>query len=499
MGLLSFLGGTDAPAENPAPVYFFNTLGKEKQLFETLRKGHVKTYTCGPTPYDRMHIGNMSSIVFADVLRRALEWNGYTVKQVTNVTDFGHLVSDGDTGEDKMSKGLRREGKTFTMENMLALAKKYANVYFEDARALGVDTDAFIVTYASDYIDAQIALIKTLEEKGYAYVIEDDGVYFDVSRFPTYGELAGTNIESLKAGARVEVNEKKRHPADFALWKFGSTTKKSPGWESPWGKGFPGWHIECSAMIRSNLGEQIDIHTGGPEHIAVHHTNEIAQSEAAFGKHPFSRYWLHRAWIQMEGEKISKSLGNTYYVSDIVEHGFHPLAYRYWLLTSHYRTPSNFTWAALEGAQKALVQLVNKADSLADVTPTEAPAGWLAAFRERINDDLDTPGAVARTWELVKDKTVEPSALKAALIEADSVFGLNVFQPDDAMRDFLQKEFGTTIEEDDIPDEIKVLMAEREAARLVKNWSRADEIRDTIKAKGFEIEDAATGPRIVKK
>src|SRR3989338_7170653 len=265
------------------PLYLYNTLGKSKQIFTLpAQASAVRMYNCGPTVYDVQHIGNLSMFVFADTLRRALEYNNFSVKQVINITDVGHLTSDADEGEDKMTKGLKREGKKLTLENMRELGERYTQIFLDDLRKLNIDTSRITFPRASDYIPAQIAMITTLQEKGYAYTTED-GVYFDTSRFPAYGALGGVNIEGQKEGARVAIKSEKRNAADFALWKLDSKL----GWDSPWGKGFPGWHIECSAMIRAILGEQIDIHTGGIEHIGVHHNNEIAQSEAATGKKPF--------------------------------------------------------------------------------------------------------------------------------------------------------------------------------------------------------------------
>lgn len=317
------------------PLYFYNTLGHARQEF--LPPPHwkeVRMYNCGPTVYGLQHIGNLSMFVFTDILRRALEYNNFTVKQVINFTDFGHLTSDGDEGEDKMAKGLKREGLAPSLENMRALGEKYANIFLENVRALNVQVDRITFPRASDFIPEQIAMIRTLEEKGFTYATKS-GVYFDTSRFPHYGTLGNINLEGLKEGARVKASADKRNPTDFLLWK----SSKKLGWDSPWGKGFPGWHIECSAMIRATLGAQIDIHTGGIEHIPIHHNNEIAQSECATGKSPFSRFWLHRAHIQLEGAKIAKSEGNVVYLSDVTERGFHPLSLRYlfWERTTVHR------------------------------------------------------------------------------------------------------------------------------------------------------------------
>ncbi|MDP3646205.1 MAG: cysteine--tRNA ligase, partial [bacterium] len=400
MGIFDFLH--TSASQTRAPLYFFNTLTGDKQEFVLPQHAkNVRMYNCGPTVYGRQHIGNLSMFVFTDVLRKTLEYNDFTVKQTINITDFGHLTSDADEGEDKMVKGLKREKLKPTMANMKVLGEKYTNLFLEDIRALNVDVDHTTFPRASDYIPAQIAMIQALEEKSYAYRAED-GVYYDTSRFPAYGALGNINLTGQKEGARVAAKATKRNPIDFILWKF----DKKMGWDSPWGKGFPGWHIECSAMARATLGEQLDIHTGGIEHIPIHHNNEIAQSEAATGKKPFARFWLHRAHIQIDGGKIAKSEGTVIYLSDIIERGFHPLALRYLFLGAHYRTPMNFTWEALAAAQTAFGKLVALRTELHHTHMSPLPRKLHDTFIERINDDLDTPGALAQLWEIIRDKKV---------------------------------------------------------------------------------------------
>lgn len=480
------------------PLYFFNTLGKEKQRFtKSEHASQVRMYSCGPTVYDRQHVGNLSAAVFADILRRILEKNGYEVKQVINITDFGHLVSDEDEGEDKMTKGMRREGLTLTMENMHEFGTKFMDLYLEDIRALNVATDKITFPRASEYVPAMIAILKTLEEKGYAYKTSD-GMYFDTARFRDYGILGGIDLalqkEALEKGARIKMNNEKRNPADFALWKF----NKDLGWDASWGKGFPGWHLECSAMAVSILGKQIDIHTGGVEHIPVHHNNEIAQSEAATGKKPFSRFWMHRAHIQMGGAKIAKSTGNTAYLSDVTEHGIHPLSFRYWLLTSHYRQSTNLTWEALEAAQTALLRLFYKMQRVAGTPDAPVPPRFHKAFMERVNDDVDTSGALALLWEHLKDGA-PPEDTRAMLTEADAVFGLDLAHPDTPMQKLIQETFGIAAATEDLPAPVRELMEKREAARKDKDWARADTLRDEIRTAGYEIEDAPGGARVLKK
>ena len=492
MKWLDKLFNAKTPDMNP-PMFLHNTLSNSLEQFEPLKSGHVKMYNCGPTVYGVQHIGNLSMFVFTDILRRALESNGYAVKQVINITDVGHLVSDGDDGEDKMTKGLKREKKALTLENMRSLAEKYTDLFLADLQALNIKTDGTQFPRASDYIPAQIAMIRALEEKGYAYAGKS-GVYFDTSRFPDYGKLGNINLEGLKEGARVEASTEKRNPTDFLLWKF----DKKIGWDSPWGLGFPGWHIECSAMIRAILGEQIDIHTGGIEHIPVHHNNEIAQTEATTGKKPFARYWLHRAHLQIESAKIAKSAGTAVYLSDIVKKKFHPMAFRYLLLGAHYRQPSNFTWDALAAAQTAFLKLRKLVDELPH-GGTQFPTPYGARFYERINDDLDTPGALAVVWEMINDKNVDKANVLVGILKADRIFGLNLAENDEEARDLYRKELGETVAASDVPERVRELLAQREEARAEKKWDEADKFRKEIEGEGYVIEDTADGPRVVAK
>ncbi|PIR82259.1 cysteine--tRNA ligase [Candidatus Kaiserbacteria bacterium CG10_big_fil_rev_8_21_14_0_10_59_10] len=467
------------------PLYLHDTLRGEKVLFEPYEGKPVRMYNCGPTVYGRQHIGNLSMFVFTDVLRRTLEYNGFTVDQVINITDVGHLTSDEDEGEDKMTKGLQREGLPLSLENMRALGEKYTTLFLEDLQTLNIDTNRIRFPRASDHIPAQIAMIQALEEKGYAYV-GTRGVYFDTTRFPEYGKLGGIDLAGLKAGARVKETGDKRNPIDFLLWKFDKTL----GWPSPWGKGFPGWHIECSAMARSLLGSRIDIHTGGIEHIPVHHNNEIAQTEAATGKRPFSRFWLHRAHVSLEGVKIAKSEGNVLYLLDIVDRGYDPLALRYLFLQAHYRKPSNFSWEALGAAQQSLTRL--RAAYAASVPPEDAKGSALPYERDfhlHVNNDLDTPGALAVVWGLVRDKAVAPSAKRSALQRFDSVLGLSLEEVAPA----------ATITTDELPERVRTMLEEREAARKKKDWLRADMLRDKILNAGYTLEDTPSGPRLSKK
>jgi cysteinyl-tRNA synthetase len=478
---------------NAAPLYLFNTLSKEKDEFRLPKYAKaVRMYNCGPTVYGIQHIGNLSMFVFTDILRRTLEFNTLKVTQVINFTDFGHLTSDADEGDDKMLKGLKREGLAPTLENMREMGKKYAEIFKDDLRKLNIDVSAITFPFASDYIPAQIAMIQTLEEKGYAYRGER-GVYFDTSRFSDYGKLGSIDLKGLREGARVEADTEKRNPTDFILWKSSGRL----GWDSPWGTGFPGWHIECSAMINSILGKQIDIHTGGIEHIPVHHNNEIAQSESATGKRPLSRFWMHRAHLQIDDAKIAKSDGNTIYLSDIIEKGFHPLALRYLFLTAHYRTSANFTWSALEAAQTSFLKLRRISDS--EERNGTAPPAWRKKILERFNDDLDTPGAIALIWEMLKDTEVARTDAKALILDADRILGLGLAEPDPLADSLCKKIFGVPIQIEDLPERVRKLTDARENARKEKNWQQADNLRNDLQKLGYTLEDTAGGSRVFKK
>lgn len=467
-------------------LQFYNTLGRTIQLF-TLPP-HVCTvrmYNCGPTVYGTQHIGNLSMFVFTDVLRRTLEYAGFPVKQVINITDFGHLVSDADQGEDKMTKGLKREGLALTMENMATLAERYTRIFLEDLRRLNIDISRIEFPRASAYVPAQIAMIQALIEKGYAYKAEG-GVYYDTSRFREYGILGGIGTtEQSSKGRRIIEDTNKRNPSDFLLWK----SDDAMGWDSPWDKGFPGWHIECSAMARAVLGEQIDIHTGGIEHISIHHNNEIAQSEAATGKKPFCRFWMHRAHIQIDGGKIAKSDGNVIYLSEIIERGFHPTALRYFFLGAHYRTNANFSWESLTASQTALLRLFALRLSIKDA-PTQAPTEWMNKFRERMSDDLDTPGALAVLWDMTKDTSLSQGELLAGLFEMDKIFGLALDDPDTDLRARASLLIKIPIALDTLPSEVRTLIDERAKARADHRFDHADTLRAKLEDLGFTIEDS---------
>ena len=466
-------------SNRPAPVFFTNTIGGNKELFIPQKPGTVSMYSCGPTMYGPAHIGNLRSYVFSDTAARTLIAAEYRVNRVINITDFGHLVSDGDEGEDKMTKGLRREGLPLTLKNMRTLAERYTAGFLDDLSDLDIDTEHITFPRASDYIQEQIALIKTLEQKSYAYRTSN-GVYFDTSRFPGYGKLGGINLDNQKTSSRLKLTDEKRNPSDFVLWK--SDTKL--GWESPWGLGFPGWHIECSAMIRSLLGQEIDIHTGGEDHIAVHHNNEIAQSEAASGR-KFVHYWMHNAFLTMGGEKASKSLGNVVYLSDLREKGFHPLALRYFFLQAHYRTPLSFSWDALSAAASALDRLWKISREIAQESkrvgePSEALNRFLATMR----DDLATPQALSVIWDSIRSEDLTPEEKYGLIEAADAHLGLSLINP----------QIVETLTGANIPENMRDLIARREAARASKDFKEADRIRADIERSGYRVDDDPEGP-----
>ncbi len=465
------------------PLYLHNTLSGTLEAFKPMSRS-VKVYNCGPTAYDEQHIGNLFPPVVANVLRRALEAWGYKVDEVNNITDFGHLSED-EASEDKMTQGLKREGKTLTLANMRWLAEKYAELFFADLPALGVNPKAVRYPRASDYINEQIAVIAALEQKEYAYRTHD-GVYFDTSRFPAYGKLGQVNLEGLKVGARVVEHSEKRTPFDFALWKL----DQKLGWGSPWGLGFPGWHTECVAMIFTLLGKQIDIHMGGVDLIPTHHNNEIAQAESITGKQ-FVRYWIHNAHITIEGKKVSKSLGNTVYLHNLADRGLSPRSLRYWFLTAHYRTPTNFTWSAIEGANTALGRLQRFFLELPE-TKSAPDKKFLDEFYSAIADDLNTAQALARVWQLVKDPGVLSAAKRASLLAADAILGLGLGESGPQAR-------LAVVTETEFPAEVKKTLAEREAARAAKDFTLSDELRKQIESMGWDIKDTPGGPQLTSK
>jgi len=451
-------------------VTLYNTKSKKKEVLKPLSVPSVSIYTCGPTVYGPVHIGNLRAYTFADTLHRTLTAAGYKPKHVINITDVGHLTDDADQGEDKVEKAATKENRSVE-----SITHEYTEAFMRDIDALNIVLGRYHFPKASDHIPEQIEIIEALEEKGHTYKTKD-GVYFDTSTFPTYGELGGVNLADLKAGARVDMGEKK-NAQDFALWKFSKENKRLQEWDSPWGVGFPGWHLECSAMAIRHLGEQIDIHTGGEDHIFVHHNNEIAQSEAATGKQ-FASIWMHNAFLNLGGDKISKSDGNTIYLQDLIKEGFSPLSVRYLFLEANYRTPQSFTIESLQAAERALSRLHLFTDSLKKEKETFINSFYLNRFKEALYDDLNTPKALALLWELVRDEDVAKGVKKKTLNRMDRMLGLELF--------------GERLKKN-IPKEIEILAEKREEYRKNKDFKKADELRDQIKAKGYTIKDVDGG------
>ncbi len=464
-------------------VKIFNTSSRKVEVFHPLNEEEVKMYTCGPTVYKRAHVGNMRAYIFADVLRRTLEYAGYKVLQAMNITDVGHLTSDADTGEDKMEKSAREERMS-----AWDISKKYAQLFFEDEVALNIQKPQ-IICKATDNIPEQIALIKKLEENGFIYKTSE-GVYFDTSKFPRYGDLAKLDIEGLQEGIRIDMGEK-RNKTDFALWKFSKPReKRDMEWVSPWGKGFPGWHIECSAMSMKYLGETFDIHTGGIDLIPVHHTNEIAQSEAAIGKR-FVNYWVHCDFLVLgDQEKMSKSLGNVINLDTLREKGFDPLAYRFLCLGAQYRKRILFGEEILRNATNSFDRLKRKVLELKanckPIQPTKRVSSnveeYLKKFQKDLFNDLNTPRSIATMWEMLGDSRMSDSDKYNTLLDFDKVFGLGL--------DKIQSE------QLDIEEGVQQLLNEREEFRKSKRWKDADIVRDKILERGYKILDTPDGSKL---
>ena len=468
----------------------YNTMSRTVEAFQPAEAPKVSLYACGFTVYDYTHLGHLRKYSMDDILVRTLKYFGYKVNFVQNVTDVGHLASDADTGEDKLEKGAKKYG-----QSVYDIAHKFEDYFFESMDAMG-NLRPDVSCRATDHIEQQLAMVLELEKKGFTYVIEGDGVYFDTSKLSDYGKLARLNLEQQKEGARVDVVVGKRNPADFALWKF-----EKPGenramvWPSPWSeRSFPGWHIECSAMSMEYLGDQIDIHTGGIDHIPVHHTNEIAQAEAATGKKPFVKYWVHHNFLRVENEKMSKSLGNFFTIDDVIKKGYHPKALRLLFLSSHYRSELNFTWDSLAGAQKALEKLVAQmreyvSEERVVVADLSAQATELKdRFVTAMANDLDTPQAVAIIWEVLKSSL--PGAEKLALMqEFDLLLGFNF---EGLVAEFSQHE----VQKTDLTVEVQSLLEQRKVARAEKNWQLADELRAALLEQGFLVEDTAAGQEL---
>lgn len=456
----------------------YNTLTRKKEEFVPLKKGTVKMYSCGPTVYNYAHIGNMRAYIFMDTLRKVLKYNGYKVKHVMNITDVGHLVSDADEGEDKMAKTARIENRS-----VYEIAKEYTDDFMKDIKALNIDTPEHIAK-ATEHIREMEIYVNDIVKNGYAYETSK-GVYFDTSKLPNYGKmLSNNNIDDLKAGARVEVDTEKRNPQDFALW-IKAPKEHIMKWNSKWGLCYPGWHIECSAMSRKYLGDKFDIHTGGVDHIPIHHENEIAQSIGATG-HNLANYWMHVEFLLIDGGKMSKSLGNVYTLNDLKAKGIDALSYRYFTYSSHYRNKLNFTWDAIKSAKNSLNKLRDMIALHKDVNKKidkNIISKYEEQFLDAINDDMNMPVAISIVWEIAKEKE-KSNDFYELIKKFDSVLSLDLDKNDK--------------ENINIPEDIKLILNERKDARKNKNFAKSDELRDKLKELGYIVKDTKDGQIIEK-
>ncbi|MEE3330974.1 MAG: cysteine--tRNA ligase [Myxococcota bacterium] len=458
----------------------FNTATRRKEPFESLEVGRVRMYSCGPTVYAPQHVGNMRPYVFADVLKRTLRYLGFEVRHVINITDVGQLTSDADAGDDKMEIAAQKTGLRAG-----EIAARYQQEWVDDVTRLGC-LPADVLCRATDHIPEQIELAQRLEAAGFTYAI-DDGLYFDTARFSRYADFAKLDLAGQEEGARIGEVSDKRNAADFAIWKFAEEgVQRQQEWDSPWGRGFPGWHLECSAMSTKYLGEQFDIHTGGEDHVPVHHTNEIAQSECGYGKSPWVRYWMHNAFLDFGGEKISKSKGHMLVLQDIIDEGIDPMAFRMFLLQAVYRMPQGFNFEAIRGAEKswrrlgAALAALTDAQGEADPTVQEAPR---AAFRAAMCDDLNTPRALAVVFDVAKSSELSDIDKRTLLLEFDSVLGLDL------------ESAGVEGEAGESDPRIDALLEQRNEARAAKDFAESDRIRDELAAEGIEIIDTPEGAR----
>jgi cysteinyl-tRNA synthetase len=461
-----------------APLYLYNTLTRGKEEFHPVKPGEVGLYTCGPTVYNFAHIGNLRTYIFEDVLKRVLLYNGYRVKHVMNITDVGHLTGDRDLGEDKMEKGATREGKS-----AWEIAEFYTQAFKKDIEHLNI-LEPDIWCKATDTIAEQIDLIRILEQKSYTYPTSD-GIYFDTAKVKDYAKLSNQNLEALQEGARVERNPEKRQATDFALWKFSpKDARRQMEWDSPWGVGFPGWHIECSAMSMKFLEDQLDIHCGGVDHIDIHHTNEIAQSEAATGK-KFFNFWMHGAFLNIQGgKKMAKSAENFLTIENaLIRQGINPLVYRFAAFLTHYRKPMEYSDESIDAARNGLFHLQNQVRQVICDSRQRVNADFRGKFLESVNDDLNMPRAMAVVQELLKSDSAAEEKY-ATILDFDRVLGLNLDQVKKSA---------------EIPSEVQWLVAERQKARQAKDWAASDRLRDEIQALGYIVQDTQEGPKILEK
>ena len=461
-------------------IVVYNTRGRKNEVFRPISDSHVRMYSCGPTVYARAHLGNLRPYMFADLLKRVMLAAGYRVTHVINITDVGHLTDDADAGEDKVEMAARRSGRT-----ALDITEEYTRLWKRDVSLLNC-LEPTVLCKATEHIPEMIELGLALAQRGYTYRI-DDGIYFDVSKFDRYADFAGLDLAAQMHGDRIEVVAGKRNAADFAIWKFTPKgVRRQQEWDSPWGRGFPGWHLECSAMATKYLGKQFDVHTGGEDHIPVHHTNEIAQSEGALGVHPWVRYWMHNAFYQIGGDKISKSKGGGLYLDDLMAEGVEPLAYRYVFLQAVYRQPQQLTIEAIKAAATGYRRLLRLAAQVREETSPGDPerqAPYLERFHSAIRDDLTAPRAMAVVWEVARSKDLPAADRRDLLIEFDRTLGLDLDRavpPDD--------ESGSDAR-------IDALVAERQRAREAKDFTTADRIRNELSAGGIAVIDTPEGPR----
>jgi cysteinyl-tRNA synthetase len=462
-----------------ANVALYNTLSRKLEPLKTVKSGEVSLYCCGPTVYNFQHIGNLKTYIFEDILARVLKRAGYKLTHVMNITDVGHLVSDGDEGEDKMLVAMKREGKSSH-----EIASYYTDIFFDDCKKLNIIRPD-IVCKATDHIQEMIELNQMIEKNGYAY-FANGNLYFDVEKFKEYGKLALLDLEKLKAGARIEVDPYKKSPFDFVLWFTNSKfDNQELQWDSPWGRGYPGWHIECSAMARKYLGDAIDIHCGGIDHIPVHHTNEIAQTEAATGKTPWVSVWMHSDFMVINKQKMSKSTGGFITLSDLIKDGISPESYRYFCLTASYRSQLNFSTDALKSAGDSVRKLKGTIERLfeEEVTAVDTDSrGYINKFNEALCNDLNTPQALAVLWAVIGDKDLSSAEKLGTLLNFDQVLGLGMSS--------------WKTDSDNVPEEIQKLLQERINAKANKNFSESDRLRDEIQAKGFKVIDDKDGMRV---
>lgn len=457
----------------------YNTLTRRKEELKTVHPGEVRMYSCGPTVYSQAHMGNMRAYLFMDTLRRVIRMNGYKLLGVMNITDVGHLTSDADEGEDKMQSAAKKTGKS-----PWEIAEHFTDLFFRDTARLNIEKPE-IVAKATDHIADMLEFVEALVKKGYGYETSD-GVYFDISKFPSYGKLSGnTRLDDNIAGARVDVNSEKRNPADFALWKK-APKEHIMQWDSPWGRSYPGWHIECSTMSRKYLGDVFDIHTGGVDHIPIHHENEIAQSEALLG-HPAVNYWMHVEFMQVDGRKMSKSLGNTYTLDQLEERGYSPMDFRYFCLNTHYRKKLNFTFEGMDAAKTAYSRLLALLKACAASDAKTDPAVievFDKEFADAVSDDLNIPLGMGALWTLLKNP---PSRdIYEAAMRADKVLGLSLDKC-------------TEEKKEDVPADVRAIADERWTARLAKDWAKSDALRETLASMGWAVKDGKEGYELTKK